>query len=985
MLNGIALPNATRLPFIARYRFHHRMFSAFWSQLITRMQQHLQQCAANPAHSVVLLPFAQLLPIARQQWARQHGEQHCGALLPRFETTASWAQRLRPFAADETDLSFDPARDLLVAQRLLQQAGLKQQAQWLAPRVREAALQLAGIAAAQPPAERMAWAARMQAALQANPVPALEYEQQIALLALAWTGHSAYASDALFDAVAANEWQALVFVSGLQDDPLSTRLHDMAAACHPQRVCRINGSDWLQEQQDQWLQQLPPARLHTARDLEDMAQRAAACVLHAVQQHRTPQLASDAAETNTQEATPKPTPLVALADTDRALTRRIRALLAGHGLHLRDEPGWKLSTTVAASQFMGLLRACAPKASSDAVLAWLKLLPESAPSSNSHEAKSAAAQSTAAPTQMRLPMQLPAVSQTDVQAIESHLRQQGCAQWPGPGFWRSWQHPAAQLAHTVNTWRSRLQASRPLGDWLLAVQQVLQDCGAWAWLTQDAAGLALLRALHWPHATASNGATNADKNADTSADSPASATTTLPLPTAPWGLDAFMHWATQVLESTHFTPPCSGPADVVIVPASQLLARPFAAVILPGCDADRLPAAPELPGLWTQAQRTLLGLPDRAQAQQAQQRLWHSVLAFAELDLLTCHSDGDAELLPSPLLLQWQLSSDARTRRIEPAADPRVLRTIAPQPISAPQPTGQRLPVRQISASSYGNLRACPYRFFALNQLRLQEVPELDAEVEKRDFGIWLHRALHLFHEALAHQDQALPTHTRAELLAQLDAAATQATREQQLEPAAFLPYQLAWHKLREGYLDWLLDHATHSRYEQGEVRLQRPLPMDQAALLDEANDASGNAALLPQPVQLVGVIDRIDRSTDGSRTRWLLDYKTGNEQAIKARIRQPDEHAQLLFYAALLTPEAGETVRAAYLTIGERGQTALQEQPEAAAHVPPLLHRITQDLSAIAAGAPLPALGQGRVCEYCAARGLCRRDFREEKAPTTA
>ena len=30
----------------------------------------------------------------------------------------------------------------------------------------------------------------------------------------------------------------------------------------------------------------------------------------------------------------------------------------------------------------------------------------------------------------------------------------------------------------------------------------------------------------------------------------------------------------------------------------------------------------------------------------------------------------------------------------------------------------------------------------------------------------------------------------------------------------------------------------------------------------------------------------------------------------------------------------------------------------------------------AIAAGAPLPALGEGSVCEFCAVRGLCRKDY---------
>ena len=53
----------------------------------------------------------------------------------------------------------------------------------------------------------------------------------------------------------------------------------------------------------------------------------------------------------------------------------------------------------------------------------------------------------------------------------------------------------------------------------------------------------------------------------------------------------------------------------------------------------------------------------------------------------------------------------------------------------------------------------------------------------------------------------------------------------------------------------------------------------------------------------------------------------------------------------------------------------------DAATHAQHLLHGMAQDLTAIAAGAPLPALGQGRRCDHCAARGLCRRDFWEETA----
>jgi ATP-dependent helicase/nuclease subunit B len=40
------------------------------------------------------------------------------------------------------------------------------------------------------------------------------------------------------------------------------------------------------------------------------------------------------------------------------------------------------------------------------------------------------------------------------------------------------------------------------------------------------------------------------------------------------------------------------------------------------------------------------------------------------------------------------------------------------------------------------------------------------------------------------------------------------------------------------------------------------------------------------------------------------------------------------------------------------------------------LVHGIVSDLRRIGDGAALPALGEGAVCEHCAARGLCRKDF---------
>ena len=68
--------------------------------------------------------------------------------------------------------------------------------------------------------------------------------------------------------------------------------------------------------------------------------------------------------------------------------------------------------------------------------------------------------------------------------------------------------------------------------------------------------------------------------------------------------------------------------------------------------------------------------------------------------------------------------------------------------------------------------------------------------------------------------------------------------------------------------------------------------------------------------------------------------------------------------------------LRAAYVNVGERGETQLHEQPDVVALRDQLIEGILGDMARIAEGAPLPALGEGSVCEWCAVRGLCRKDF---------
>ena len=290
---------------------------------------------AHPARTVVLVPYAQLMPRAARAWARVAPD----GFAPRFESTMNWARSLGGasggFVPGPMDLCHDAARDLLTAQSLLTQAGLGEQRDGLAPRVVEAAGQLAPLAAAQRPAHRAGWGTRMRGVVAGGlDAPVLALEQAVARIALEWVVASRYATDGLLDDAVRGEVDCLVVLQGYHVEPLVDAL------------CTHFGDKAVSLPM---VQATPPGTLalHAARDPEDEAARAAACVLRHLAAGRSP---------------------VALAATDRTLTRRIRALLGDLDVRIRDETGWKLSTTRAAAQLMTPLRAGRHDASADAVL-----------------------------------------------------------------------------------------------------------------------------------------------------------------------------------------------------------------------------------------------------------------------------------------------------------------------------------------------------------------------------------------------------------------------------------------------------------------------------------------------------------------------------------------------------------------------------------------------------------------------------------------
>ena len=830
-----------------------------WRALLAEVRQQLHQLAAHPARSVVLLPYAQLLPLAARLWAAQFPD----SFAPRFETTRSWAERAGLFVPGPHDLVFDPARDLLTAATLLEGAGLASQRTALAGPLLEQASLLGRLAASLPPTLRPDWAERARAALPAAASGPLALESRLAHIAIAWAAHSDYASDVLFAPRTTAALDALVIVPGLQTDALTTHLAE-----HLSEKAVLLAFD----------APAPGAAvaLHRCLDAEDEAERAAACVLRHLHAGRTP---------------------VALVATDRGLTRRINALLAARGVQagaaLHDETGWRLSTTHAGAALMAALRACAPAASTDAVLDWLKLAP--------------------------------AFDGGAVAALEHALRQRAVRGWAQAAQITQGQ----PLTTQIEALRAPLAAPRPLTRWLADVRALLQGCGLWPLLAQDAAGSALIEALALD-------------------DAHGSAWRDWPPAQRRMGLGEFTRWVSEALEAASYRAPQIGAPAVVVLPLAQLLARPFAAVVLPGADEQRLPAAPEPPGPWSDAQRAALHLPTRADLQREQAAAWVLALGAPQLDVLWRHGDDSGQsLLASPLVLALDFAlNPGASAGVVDAPDPRTPRSGAAAPTERPRPSGAPLPTQPLSASRYQQLRECPYRFFALRQLGLQGDDELDLDVDKRDWGIWLHAVLAAFHTALA----ASPGADRVALIEQAAQQVTAQTLDGSFEPSEFMPFAAAWPALRDAYLNWLADHEA-----------------DGFAFAAAEVERSGPCGTL----QLRGRIDRIDRDAHGAPL--LIDYKTERGEKTSARVKAGSEDTQLPFYALLSGLDAP---RAAYLNLPERGEPKLHELPDLAERAAQLYEGIERDMTQIAAGAPLPALGEGSVCDWCEVRGLCRKDF---------
>ncbi|MDM4764841.1 PD-(D/E)XK nuclease family protein [Pelomonas sp. SE-A7] len=833
-----------------------------------------------------------ILPFAQHLAPARRAWMQLGRWLPRIETTHSLASALAPAGlAEALQISFDAAMDSLSAKALLVQQTWAQALRRQDPRAYELAV------------GRLVEAAQqlLRAAHQRVPEDRDGF----------WTeARAAFAAESPGRLEAALSQVALAWASSDHRPAATDVLFDWQPSAW--LVLEAGGPDPLAQallaraeqrqvpvlklRADVELDQVghAPALLEQAlcEDFEDQAQCSSAAVLAHLNAGRAP---------------------VALIAQDRVLLRRVRALLERRGVGLLDETGWTLATSPAAAQLMGLLKACAPQSTLDE---WLALL------------KSGLCQT------LRGHLATEALP-----ALEAVCRRKG---------WRSPQSVRFEELHvaSLSLWRLARSAvrqfnegasERSLQEWIDALKQVLQRLQAEEPLLQLDAGQALLDVL-WLQRQPWPGSAHEYMLQQTRLDQA-----------------GFLSWVDQTLEAQQYLPPAPEQPQVLVTPLARAMLRPFGAIVLPGADAQ-LGAVTAPPALISDRLAARLGLPTLQQRREAHTLAFTQLLRADALTLLRCTRQGSEPLAASPLLDRLALALQrAGQPGLQAWTDARIASQVPsrPQHRSAAKAPGQ-LPAT-LSASAIESLRDCPYQFFARALLKLREAPELEAELDKSDYGSWLHALLHDFHDRRGERPDA-------ELLVELaDELA------KQLSPAEFLPFRAGFDGFVQRYLAWLAGHeAEGARYEAGEQdRESRPWA------------DSGHALA---PLKLKGRLDRMDRQPDGSLL--LIDYKTGSLTGLKDKVAHPVEDTQLAVYAALVQPEKGEAaIHAQYLALDEREAVIAVPHADVEHSAALLLLGLEQDLLAIEGGAEMPALGEGRACGYCEMRGLCRRDDWQEVA----
>ncbi|MDR1275671.1 MAG: PD-(D/E)XK nuclease family protein [Candidatus Accumulibacter sp.] len=618
---------------------------------------------------------------------------------------------------------------------------------------------------------------------------------------------------------------------------------------------------------------------------------------------------------------------IALIAQDRLTARRVRALLERRRILVKDETGWKLSTSRAAATIDTLLEVAAGNAWYSDVLDLFKSPYVFSDLGEDERAAGVFALETA-------------IRRTSTQ--NDLLKMRRCAAGVGAPEAKS---VALALIDRLTEAVSFVSGGRAsLSEWLVRLDKALQVLGALAPFETDAAGRALLKLLE-------------ERRVELSAN------------TALFSFGVWRTWLDREMESVNFRDETIE-SPVVLTPLKAAGLRRFEAALILGGDSRHL-AVDARGRFFNDSVRRALGLLTREDEENALRReLEHVLSVVPHVAATWCQDEESGPLAPELALLsilhELAWGDDLREACLASCPEPEVDPDAPVDPaFAAPVAPPDLIPER-VSTSACKTLVACPYLFFARHVLGLGEIDEVREEMQKNDYGNFVHRVLEAFH-------------TRHPLVSALEKdearAALQTCVDEVFDPYITddfpaIAWKGRWEKRLDAYLDWQrAREAAGWRCARSEVEVGSTLTLDGGKRLE-----------------LHGRIDRVD--TMGPRVGKglpqgvaLLDYKTQKPSRIEEYI---DDDVQLALYALMYGEETGKSTtenagfpkEAAYVALDDEEISTVESGGAAASleeEVKLQKERLLRVFNALYAGAKLPAHGASRVCAYCEIYGLCR------------
>jgi ATP-dependent helicase/nuclease subunit B len=287
-----------------------------------------------------------------------------------------------------------------------------------------------------------------------------------------------------------------------------------------------------------------------------------------------------------------------------------------------------------------------------------------------------------------------------------------------------------------------------------------------------------------------------------------------------------------------------------------------------------------------------------------------------------------------------------------------------------------------VTPSAYKALRDCPYRYYVSSLLGLRKAKEFEEGFDASLAGQTLHALLKNFFQAVKTEEKKShsPIHDGDDARRQWMIEHLMQCSEKEFErliagDARVLGTLRDWQKQIPSFIDWQMKREKEGwRYHDAE------LPVGFTITLNDPNDGD-------REIRIAGRADRFDIHQSDKSLAAVIDYKNQDMKKIASRAENVLDDPQLLIYArgANEDPDAahlpGRTVEQAEW-ISLKAKISEDEEKQVRAHpvqdMPELMQQfseqIVQDLKDLWARKPMQAFAPDSVCQYCDARGVCRK-----------